>query len=112
MPKCAGCGAETDLHELDVAICTACVGERERGYSSLARLSAELTSARETYRKAMEEFDRHELGCRNLPREHPARTVAAGLEEKAKISGERYWEALRVYSLALQKSARKKPGTP
>ena len=104
MPKCAGCGTETDLHELDVPMCPACVAERERLQSSIASLSAELTSARELYRKAMEESDRQKAMCRGLPEGHPDRTVAAGLEEKAKTSGERYWEALRVYSLALQKS--------
>ena len=112
MPKCAGCGTETDLHELDVPMCPACIAERERLQSSIASLSAELTSARELYRKAMEESDHQKAICRGLPERHPDRTVAAGLEEKAKTSGERYWEALRVYSLALQKMAEKKPGTP
>jgi len=110
MPKCAGCGTETDLHELDVPICPACVAERERLHSSIASLSAELTSARELYRKAMEEFDHQEAMCRGLPEGHPDRTLAAHLEEKAKTSGEKYWEALRVYSLALQKSGGKTPG--
>jgi hypothetical protein len=110
MPKCAGCGTETDLHELDVPICTACVAERERAHPSLARLSAELTSAREFYRKAMEEFDRHEAMCRDLPKGHPDRAMAARLGEKARISGEKYWEALRVYSLALQRGGGKMPG--
>ena len=112
MPKCAGCGTETDLHELDVPLCTACVAKRERFHPSLARLSADLTSARELYRKAMEEFDHHEAMCRDLPKGHPDRTVAARLEEKARTSGERYWEALRVYSLALQKDGGKTPGAP
>ena len=112
MPKCAGCGTETDLHELDVPMCPACVAERERLQSSIASLSAELTSARELYRKAMEESDHQKAICRGLPERHPDRTVAAGLEEKAKTSGERYWEALRVYSLALQKAGGKAPGAP
>jgi hypothetical protein len=110
MPKCAGCGAKTDLHELDIPICPACVAERERSHPLLASLSAELTSAREIYRKAMEEFDRYEAICRGLPKGHPDRAGAARSEEKAKASGERYWEALRVYSLALQKGGGKTPG--
>jgi len=111
MPKCAGCGTETDLHELDVPICPACVAKRERVHSSIASLSAELTLARELYRKAMEEFDRQAAMCRGLPEGHPDRTVAARLEEKAKTSGEKYWEALRLYSLALQGSGEgKTPG--
>jgi Zn finger protein HypA/HybF involved in hydrogenase expression len=102
MPKCAGCGTETDLHELDVPICPSCVAERERLHSSIASLSAELTSARELYRKAMEEFNHHEAMCRGLPKGHPDRTVAAHLEEQAKTAGERYWEALRAYGDALR----------
>jgi hypothetical protein len=110
VPKCAGCGTETDLRELDVPICTACVAERERLHPSLASLSAELTSARKLYRKAMEEFDRQEATCRGLPQGHRDRIVAARLEEEAKTTGEKYWEALRVYSLALQNSSGKPPG--
>lgn len=105
MPKCAGCGTETNLHELDVPICPSCVAERERRQPSIASLTAELASAREIYRKAMEEFDRHEAMCRDLPKGHPNRAVAARLGEEAKICGETYWEALRIYSLALQKGA-------
>jgi hypothetical protein len=112
MPKCAGCGAETDLHELDVPICPACLADRQRFHPSLERLSAEVTSAREVYRKALEEFDHHEALCAGLPRGQPERIVAARLEEKAKISGERYWEALRVYSLALRKGVGETPGAP
>jgi hypothetical protein len=112
MPKCAGCGAETDLHELDVPICPACLADRERFHPSLASLSAELISAREVYRKAMEEFDHHAAMCGGLPKGHPDRTMAARLEEKAKISGKRYWEALRAYSLALRKGVGETPSAP
>ncbi len=109
MPKCAGCRTETDLLALDLPICTACVAERERFHPSLARLSAELTSAREIYRNAMEQFDRHEAMCQGLPKEHPQRTVAAHVGEKAQIAGGKYWEALRVYSVALQRRRGKTP---
>ena len=112
MPKCAGCGTQTDLHELNIPMCTACVAERERSHPSLASLSAELTSARELYRKAMEAFEHQEAMCRALPKAHPDRAAAARLEEKARISGEKYWEALRVYSLALQKGGGKTPSAP
>jgi len=110
MPQCAGCGTETNLQELDVPICPSCVAERERLHPSFAGLNAELTSTRELYRKAMEEFDRHEAMCRGLPVGHPDRAAVARLGEKAKISGEKYWEALRVYSLALQKRGGKTRG--
>jgi len=104
MPKCAGCGTETDLHELDVPICPTCVGERERFDRSLSGLNADLASARELYRKAMEEFEHHEAMSRGLPKGHPDRAAGARLEERARTSGEKYWEALRVYSLALRKN--------
>lgn len=110
MPKCAGCGTATDLHELNIPICPACGDERERFDPSLASLSIELTLARERYRKAMEEFERYEAICQGLPVGQPDRTVAAALEEKAKTCAERYWEALQVYSLALQKAGGKAPG--
>jgi hypothetical protein len=112
MPKCAGCGTQTDLHEFNIPMCTACVAERERSHPSLTSLSAELTLARELYRKAMEAFEHHEAMCRDLPKAHPDRAEAARLEEKARISGEKYWEALRVYSLALQKGGGKTPSAP
>jgi hypothetical protein len=85
------------------------VAERDRFDTSVAGLSTELTTARELYRKAMEEFDRYETTYRD-PTGNPDRTVAAALEEKVKTCGERYWEALRVYSLALQKRGGKTPG--
>ena len=112
MPNCAGCGTQTDLHELNVPICPACIAERELLHPSLSGLNAELTSAREDYRKAMEEFDRYEAMCRGLPEGHPHKTTAAHLQDKVKTSGEKYWEALRVYSLARQKGGGKTPGAP
>jgi len=103
MAKCKRCGAETELYELDVPVCTACVVEREGIHPFVANLSAELNSAREIYRDAMEEFERHQALCRNLPQEHSGQAVSARLRENAKTAGERYWDLLRAYGEALRK---------
>jgi hypothetical protein len=105
MPKCVECGAETELHELGVPICPACISERERLHPSLDSLRAEVAAARERYRKAMEEFEHQQAMCRDLPKGHPDRTMAARLEENAKAAGERYWEILRAYSDALRRDS-------
>ena len=109
MPKCAGCGTETELHELDVPICVTCVTERDRSHQTLATLSAELAAARNLYRQAMEEVAQYEAMLQGLPSGQPDQIVAVRLQEKVKASGDKYWEALLVYSLALQRS-KKTPG--
>src|SRR5689334_16221688 len=109
MPKCAGCGEETELHELDVPICPACIADREGSRPSLATLRDELASARKRYRQAMAEFERQEAKCRGLPQGHPDRTIAARFEQEAKMAGETYWEALRVYSNAARRDSGRSP---
>jgi len=105
MAKCGRCGAETDLYELDVPICPECCAEREKSRPSLANLSAELALARALYRKAMEEFERHQVLCPDLPQGHPDRTTGARLQEMAKTAGERYWDLLRAYGEALRRDS-------
>jgi|GEM_PF-5889386 len=100
MAKCAGCGTETDLHELGVPICPACIAERDQ--PSLAGLNSAVITAREVYRKAMADYEHHQARCRDLPKGHPDRIIGAGLEDAAKAAGERYWEALRVLGDALR----------
>jgi len=102
MAKCARCGAETELYELDVPTCPACIAEREGTHPSLETLRAEISSAREIYRQAMEKFEQHQAAGRDSSKA-PDRTVAGQLEAKAKTAGERYWAALQAYSDALQK---------
>jgi hypothetical protein len=104
MAKCASCGAETELRELDVPICPECIGERERIHPSFATLSAELSSAREFYRQAMEDLERQHNRCRLLSKTHPDRSTTALLEERAKAAGEKYWDLLRMYSEALRRN--------
>jgi hypothetical protein len=94
MPKCAGCGTETDLHELDVPICPSCISERDQ--LALDGLNAALYTAREVYRRAMGDYQDHQARFRDLPKGHPQRVIGAGLEDKAKAAGEKYWEALRA----------------
>ncbi len=103
MPKCAGCGTETDLHELDVPICPACISERNQ--PSFAGLNAALITAREAYRKAMADYEHHQARCRDLPKGHLDRIVGARLEDAAKAAGERYWETLRVLGDALRRES-------
>jgi hypothetical protein len=100
MPKCAGCGKETDLHELDVPICPSCLSERDQ--IALDGVNTALVTAREIYCKAMADYQRHQARCRDLPKGHPDRIIAAGLEDKAKAAGERYWEVLRALGDAPQ----------
>ena len=103
MAKCGRCGAETELYELDFPMCPECIAQREGMRRSLTNLSAELTSARELYRRAMEEFEHHQGLCRDLPKEHPRRGTAERMQEKAKQAGERYWDLLRAYTEALRR---------
>lgn len=100
MPKCASCGSETDLRELDVPICPACIAERDQPW--LAGLNAGLITAREAYRKALADYEHHQARCRDLPKGHSERMTGAGLEHAAKTAGERYWQALRLYGSALR----------
>jgi len=69
----------------------------------LSSLSAEVTSARNVYRQAMKKFDDHKAMCRGLSKGHSDRLTTADLEERVKVSGEKYWEALRIYTLAVRK---------
>jgi hypothetical protein len=105
MAKCGRCGAETELYELDIPICPECISEREGIDRPLASLNAELTSARELYRTAMEELEHHQILCRNLPQEYSDRAAGARLQEKANRTGEKYWDLLRAYSEALRRNS-------
>jgi hypothetical protein len=60
MPKCAECGAETDLHELDIPICPNCINARGRmaGFEEHPGLPSdtedtEIQTAKEKYLNAI-----------------------------------------------------------
>ena len=105
MAKCARCGVETELYDLGVPICPACITGRDGVVPSVDSLRAEVTSAKELYHKAMEEFEHRQALCRSLPNNHPDRTIAARSEAEAKKAGERYWEALRAYGEAVRRDS-------
>ena len=105
MAKCTECGGETELRELGTPVCTACISKRESVHPLLAELSAELPSARDLYRRAMEEFEHHQASSQHRPKGHPDRVEAARLEVIAKTAGEKYWEALRLYGETLRRQS-------
>jgi hypothetical protein len=103
MSKCAECGMETELRELGLPVCTACISKRESLHPLLSSLRADLASARNLYRQALEDFEHHQARHRRFPSPQAERVEAARLEEKARTAGEKYWEALRLYGETLRK---------
>ena len=97
MAKCAECGSETELHELGVAVCPACIAKRETFRTGLASLFADLTSARDSYREAIAQLADH-LAAHPESSGHPDRAKVIRLKEDAKAAEEKYREVLRLYS--------------
>ena len=98
MPKCAECRTETDLHELDIPICPACVTMRGRDGPSILDLAAEFVSAREHYRNRMSEFEKRQ----HLP---SGDNIDGELADDVRAAKENYLNALRVYGDALRRDS-------
>jgi NMD protein affecting ribosome stability and mRNA decay len=107
MAICAECGTDTELHELGVPICTSCISKRESLNPLLAGLSVEITHSRDLYFKAMQELAPYQAPGQRLAKGSRHRSEAMRLEDRAKIAGEKYWEALRRYGETLRRETGK-----
>ncbi len=107
MAICAGCGIDTELHELGVPICTSCISKRESSNPLLADLSLEIAHTRDLYFKAMRALAPFQAPGERRPNGSRHGSEAMRLEDRAKIAGEKYWEALRCYVETLRRETGK-----
>jgi hypothetical protein len=95
MAKCRHCGAETELHYSGVPICLGCAEAPEKKPNRPAQVNAELTAAREEYRKALAVQLEAEEIRKALPLGHPDGTAALhNANQQLSLASQRYRNAL------------------